>query len=333
MDSPSPASSTTPPPPRVALFGAAGAIGHSVAAALRSESRRYRVVGRSEAALRRAFGADPLAEIVTWDPDAPASVQAAARDIDTLVYMVGVDYWRFALHPVLLQKTLDGAIAAGVRHVVLIGTVYPYGRPRGNPVREDHPREPHTFKGRMRREQEDLLMAAHAAGRILATVIRLPDFYGVGAGDKSFLSGAFQAAVDGGTANLIGPIDKPHEFIFVPDVGPVVVRLMDTPGAYGRCWHLAGAGVTSQLDMVREMERQVGHAIKRRVAGKTMLRILGWFNPMLREMVEMHYLLTDPVLMDDSALAALIGPIRKTPYPEGVRQTLDALRRERSTKR
>jgi len=50
-------------------------------------------------------------------------------------------------------------------------------------------------------------------------------------------------------------------------------------------------------------------------------------------MVEMHYLLTDPVLMDDSALAALIGPIRKTPYPEGVRQTLDALRRERSTKR
>src|SRR5438045_3991772 len=122
--------------------------------------------------------------------------------------MGGGDYWRIALHPVLLQKTLDGAIAAGVRHVVLIGTVYPYGRPRRNPVREDHPREPHTFKGRMRREQEDLLMAAHAAGRILATVIRLPDFYGVGAGDKSFLSGAFQAAVDGGTAKLIGPIRK-----------------------------------------------------------------------------------------------------------------------------
>jgi hypothetical protein len=40
----------------------------------------------------------------------------------------------------------------------------------------------------------------------------------------------------------------------------------------------------------------------------------------------MHYLLTDPVLMDDSALQALIGPIRKTSYPEGVKECLAAIR-------
>jgi hypothetical protein len=57
-----------------------------------------------------------------------------------------------------------------------------------------------------------------------------------------------------------------------------------------------------------------------------MLRVLGLFNPLLREMVEMHYLLTEPVIMDDSALSALIGPIAKTPYPEGIRQTLAAMR-------
>jgi hypothetical protein len=45
---------------------------------------------------------------------------------------------------------------------------------------------------------------------------------------------------------------------------------------------------------------------------------------MLREMVEMHYLLTDPVLMDDSALDRLVGPLKKTSYEEGVRQTLSA---------
>lgn len=42
--------------------------------------------------------------------------------------------------------------------------------------------------------------------------------------------------------------------------------------------------------------------------------------------VEMHYLLTDPVILDDSALQQLIGPIAKTPYPEGIRQTLAATR-------
>lgn len=46
----------------------------------------------------------------------------------------------------------------------------------------------------------------------------------------------------------------------------------------------------------------------------------------MREMVEMHYLLTEPVIMDDSALQQLIGPIAKTRYPEGIRLTLDATR-------
>jgi len=309
---------------KVALFGAAGAIGQSIARALAAQGRSYRVVGRSEAGLRKAFGADPLAEIVTWNPDVPASVQAAAAGIDTLIYLVGVNYWQFELHPQLMRKTLDGAIAAGVRNFILIGTVYPYGRARTMPVSEDHPREPHTFKGRMRKAQEDILLQAHAQGRINATVLRLPDFYGPGV-EASLLHRAAVAAVKGGTADLIGPIDRPHEFVFVPDVGPVVARLLDAPAAFGHVWHLAGAGVTTQRALVDEMERQVGHKVAVRVAGRTMLRVLGLFNRMIREMVEMHYLLTDPLIMDDTALQRLLGPITKTPYAEGIRQTLSAI--------
>ena len=310
---------------KIALFGAAGAMGHSIANAIGAQGAPYRVVGRSRDALARAFGNDPLAEIVTWNPDEPASVQAAAAGVDTIVYLVGVNYWQFELHPRLMKQTLDGAIAAGVKRIVLIGTVYPYGRPRTNPVGEDHPREPHTYKGRMRKAQEDLLLAAHAEGRIQATVLRLPDFYGPGV-DKSFLHAAFVAAVNGGVANMIGPLDKPHEFVFVPDVGPVVARLTSMPNAYGRVWHLAGAGVTTQRAIVEEIERQVGHRLRVRAAGKTMLRLIGLFSPLMREMVEMHYLLTDPVVMDDSALHELLGPIRKTPYSDGVRECLAGIR-------
>ncbi|WP_341677334.1 NAD-dependent epimerase/dehydratase family protein [Niveibacterium sp. SC-1] len=309
---------------KVALFGAAGAIGQSIAAALRAAGRAYRVVGRSRAALERSFGADPLAEIVSWNPDDPASVRAAAEGIDTIVYLVGVDYWQFALHPQLMQKTVDGAIAVGVKHFILSGTVYPYGRPRSARVDEAHPREPHTYKGRMRKAQEDILLAAHARGEIRASVLRLPDFYGPGV-DKSFLHEAFKAAVEGGTANLVGPLDRPHEFVFVPDVGPVLLRLAATPGAYGKVWHLGGAGVTSQQALIEEIERQSGHRLRRRVVGKGMLRVLGLFNPMLREMVEMHYLVTDPVILDDGALHRLLGDIPKTPYAEGVRRTLAAM--------
>nr|CAF05635.1 hypothetical protein [Archangium disciforme] len=310
---------------KVALFGASGPIGHSIVKALREQGRAYRVVGRSRASLQSQFGADPKAEIATWNPDAPDTIRAAARGIRTLIYMVGVDYWRFQLHPELMRRTVDAAIAEGVERVVLIGTVYPYGRPRTTPVTEDHPREPHTFKGRMRKEQEDILLAADAAGKLRATILRLPDFYGPGI-DKSFLHSAFVAAAQGKRAQLIGPIDPPHEYVYVPDVGPTVTALMDAPGAYGRWWNLAGAGVTSQRKLVEEIYAQAGHLAKFMTAGKGMLRLIGLFNPFMREMVEMHYLLTEPVLMDDSALHKLLGSVRKTPYSEGIRQTLEATR-------
>lgn len=315
---------------KIALFGAAGAIGNTIARTLSAQGTPYRVVGRGRAALERDFGADPLAEITTWNPDSPDSVRAAAEGVDTIIYMVGVDYTRFALHPEIMRKTLDGALAAGVKRILLIGTVYPYGRPRTTPVREDHTREPHTFKGRMRKEQEDMLLDAHAKGLIDVTVLRLPDFYGPGAGDKSYLASAFQAALDGRTADLLGPIDAPHEFVFVPDVGPVVVRLLAAAAAWGRTWHLGGAGTTTQQAMVEEMSKQAGRRVRTRVVGKTLLRLIGLFKPMLREIVEMHYLLTEPVILDDSALQRLIGPVAKTPYAEGIRQTLAALRAEQA---
>jgi nucleoside-diphosphate-sugar epimerase len=311
---------------KIALFGAAGAIGNSIAAALREQKQPYRVVGRNRAELEKSFGNDSLAEIVTWNPDDPASVRAACKGVGTLIYLIGVPYNHFELHPVLMQKTMDGAIAERVEQVVLVGTVYPYGRPRTAKVTEEHPREPHTFKGQKRKEQEDILLKAHNEGRIKATILRLPDFYGPNV-DRSFLDRLFKAAVSGGTADMIGPIDRPHEFVFVPDSGPVVLALAANPKAYGRWWNFAGPGAITQREVAAQVFALAGRKPKLRVAGKTMLRMIGLFNPFMREFVEMHYLITDPVLMDDGALHRLLGTVRKTPYDEGIRLAYEAYKR------
>src|SRR5260370_28569139 len=134
---------------KTVLFGAAGAIGRSIADALRAQGREYRVVGRDRPRLVESFGSDPKTEIVTWNPDDPASVRAVVRGADTAIYLVGVPYDHFELHPQLMRKTLDGAIAEGVKRMVLIGTVYPYGVPQTAKVTEEHPRNPTAFKGKM----------------------------------------------------------------------------------------------------------------------------------------------------------------------------------------
>jgi len=275
--------------------------------------------------LERHFGSDPRAEIVTWNPDDPASVRAAARGIDTIFYLVGVPYWQFELHPLLMRKTLDGAITEGVQRIVLIGTVYPFGRARSERVSEDHPREPHTFKGRMRKEQEDVVLAADAAGSIRGTILRLPHFYGPDI-ERSFLASAFHAASVGGRAQLVGPIDTLHEFMYVPDVGPVALALANEPRAYGRAWNLAGPAAITVRAFVERIFHTAGRKPKYIVANKTMLRVMGLFSPLMREMVEMNYLFETSVIMDDSAIHGLLGNIKKTSYEDGIRQTLNRMK-------
>jgi nucleoside-diphosphate-sugar epimerase len=305
----------------VALVGATGAIGKTVAAALQQQGRRYRVIGRSRSDLERMFGDNPLAEVVTWDPDDEQSIRAALRGAAAIVYMVGVPYTDFHLHPILMRRVLDAAISEKVDRLLLIGTLYVFGRLQTERITEDHPREPHTFKGRMRKEQEDMVLAAHTTGKIKTTVLRLPDFYGPGV-ERSLLTDLFAAAKQNRKAKMIGPVDRPHEFVFVPDVGPVVARLLDTPAAFGQAWNLGGAGATTQLEVAR---MAFGGLPRYMAVGKMMLRLIGLFDPFLKELVEMHYLMTDPLIVDDSALQQLLGGITKTPYSEGVKQSIAAV--------
>lgn len=76
---------------------------------------------------------------------------------------------------------------------------------------------------------------------------------------------------------------------------------------------------------MEDIYAQAGHPAKYSVLGPGMVRLIGLFSPFMRELGEMHYLHTSPVIMDDSALRALLGDIRKTPYRDGIRQTLAAL--------
>lgn len=268
----------------VALVGATGAIGKSVAASLHQQGRPYRVIGRSRGTLDKTFGSDPRAEVAVWDPDDERSIRTALRGGAAVVYMVGVPYTDFHLHPILMRRVLDAAIAEKVDRLVLIGTLYVFGRPQSARVTEDHPKEPHTFKGQKRKEQEDLVLAAYTTGKIRTTVLRLPDFYGPGI-ERSLLSDLFVAVKQNRKAKLIGPIDQPDEFVFVPDVGAVVTKLLDTPAAFGRAWNLGGAGVTTQLELAR---LAYGGHPRYMAAGKTILRLLGLFDPFFREFVEMH---------------------------------------------
>jgi nucleoside-diphosphate-sugar epimerase len=311
---------------KAALFGAAGAIGQAVAAELERRGIPFRVVGRSRPRLEAAFGSMAHAEIFDADLSDLRSAGAAARGVDTIVYTVGLPYPLHRLHPALMRTTIEAAATMQVARLVLVSSVYAYGVPRTSHVAETHPRLPDARKGKYRKEQEDLVTEAHQKGRLQTLTVRLPDFYGPHA-DLSLANPMFRAALAGKTANWLGPVNAPHEFVYVPDTGPVVADLAARADCYGEAWNFAGAGEINAMDFITRIYRAVGRGPKYRSVGRGLLKMMGWFSPLYRELPEMLYLQETPVLLDDAKLRGRLCVVRKTSYDDGIRQTLEWMRR------
>lgn len=95
----------------ITLLGASGAIGKSIADALNRAGIEYRVVGRDRSRLDSAFGGAKLAVLVIWNPGDPDSARSALHGSDPLVYMIGVPYNQFQLHPILMRRRLTPQLA------------------------------------------------------------------------------------------------------------------------------------------------------------------------------------------------------------------------------
>lgn len=308
----------------IAIIGAAGAIGRSIAAAYHAAGESVRLAGRKAASLQAYARAGD--EVVEADMATAEGCRAALSGAETAVYTLGLPYEAkaFAAYPPMMRLFVAAAREAGVRRALLITNVYPYGRPLTPTVDESHPRIPCSVKGRYRMEQEDILLGASGAG--LETLsLRLPDFYGPQV-TTSFLDMTAKAAAAGKPAMLLAPADTPHEFVFTPDVGPVVRALLRHQGTVEGPFNFAGAGVTTQRDLATLLFRAAGQEPRFRVLPPLMQNLLGLFVPFLREHREMRYLHETPVLMDDAKLRALLPDLRKTPYAEGARLTVAAAR-------
>ncbi len=169
--------------------------------------------------------------------------------MDTVIYCVGLPYPSHRLHPVLMRTTVEAAKMVKVARLVLVSSVYGYGVPRSSRVAETHSRNPHTQKGKYRKEQEDIVLGAHAAGGLQSLIVRLPDFYGPNA-DVGLANPIFHAALQGKTANWVGPVNTLHEFVFVPDTGPVIADLASRDECFGEAWNFGGPGVINTMDFI-----------------------------------------------------------------------------------
>jgi nucleoside-diphosphate-sugar epimerase len=245
---------------------------------------------------------------------------SACRGASVVYHCAGVPYtqWATAL-PAMLAHIIAGASAAGAR-LVYADNCYMYA-PTSRPMTEDLPYAPVTRKGRVRKQLTETLLAAHAQGQVRAAIGRATDFHGPGVGTSTMGDRFFTALLAGKRVDWLDRLDKPHAMTFVDDFARVLITLGMREDALGQVWHVPTAAPLTGREYITLAAEEAGVAARPVAIPAAMLRLLGLFNPVVRELGEMLYEFNGPYLIDGSKYLRAFGGT-PTPHREGLRRTI-----------
>jgi nucleoside-diphosphate-sugar epimerase len=277
--------------------------------------KRVRMVNRSGEVNDAPSGV----EVVRGDAYDAASTTALTKGA-TVVYQCAQPAYHEWVEkfPPLQAAIMQGAIANGAKFIVG-DNLYMYGDPHGQIISEASPYQTHTRKGRIRMQMAEAVMEAHHSGKVRAAIGRASDFIG----PEYELLGELivYPALEGKPVSLLGKLDVPHSFTYVPDFGKTLATLGTRDEALGQVWIAPTPPPITQRELIGMFSEEIGRPLKIRAANGAIIRLLGLFNPTLRESVEMMYGWEKPYVVDSSKFERAFG-LSATPLREAVQETV-----------
>jgi nucleoside-diphosphate-sugar epimerase len=220
----------------ILITGASGFVGRRLMERLRGDGRDVRGIDISTDLNRRVVAGD-IAEEGPW--------QAAAEGCDTVVHAaaattpVATREVRWRTNVLGTRRVLDAAIAAGAKRFVHISTVraygdtdFPDGVDESYPVRIDGDAYADTKVA-----AEQVVLQAHAAGRIAVTIVRPGDVYGPGSRPWTVLP---VQLIRRNLFLLPARGDGVFSPVFIDDLADGLLLAAQRPEAAGQIFTLAG---------------------------------------------------------------------------------------------
>jgi nucleoside-diphosphate-sugar epimerase len=307
----------------ITILGGGGAIGNELVKLLASKNQPFRLVGRNPKPTPGAT--ETLAADLT---DRDQTIRAAAGS-SVVHLLVGLKYdhtlWQ-EMWPRIMSNTIEACKRARAK-LVFFDNVYMYGKVSG-PMTEETPFNPCSKKGEIRANVATTLMNEWKSGALVAMIARSADFYGPDTRNSVPNLLVFEPFAKRRKASWLVNDSVPHSFTYTPDAAQSLVRLAERATAWNQTWHVPTApNPHTGKEFVALVAKEFGVAPRYRVLSRPILRVAGWFDPLIAESYEMLYQSESPYLFDSTKFAREFG-FAGTTYSDGIRAAAASFKRD-----
>lgn len=301
------------------ILGSGGAIGVELARELRKYTKNVRLAGRNP---QKIIDDDKL---VTCDLTIPEMVDNAISGCKVAYLVAGIPY-RAKIWQQQWPLIMKNVIAACKNHntkLVFFDNIYMYNPNKLAPMTEETEFLPSSKKGKVRAQIAQMLLNEVASGKLTALIARSADFYGPGINNSVLNEAVFKNLKNGKKANWFCSTDVLHNFTFTPDAAKATALLGNTNSAFGQTWHLPTAAPISGKEWIGKIAKELGTEAKIQVAPAFLVRLLGLFNPLMKEFVEMLYQYDRDYDFNSSKFETAFN-IKPTSIDDGIKQMVNA---------
>ena len=248
-------------------------------------------------------------------------IKKICANADTIYHcaMPPMGTWQKLLPPI--TKAIIDGLSGSNKKLVYGDNLFMYGDTDGKPLTENLSNNAVGIKGKTRAEAASELLNAHKNNRFKVSIGRASDLFGPMALNTAIGDLFFKAALSGKTANLLGKTELPHSFTYVKDFAQGLITLGENDSANGEIWHIPNSKTISTSAFVKLIEKELGKKIKTQYAGTLMVKILGIFMPIMRELKELMYSWNKPYIVKHDKFIKQFGNIH-TPIEQSVKETV-----------
>jgi nucleoside-diphosphate-sugar epimerase len=186
---------------------------------------------------------------------------------------------------------------------------------------EETPFNPCSKKGEVRAKIATSLINEWKDGGLTAMIARAADFYGPETPNGLPNVLVFDPLAKNQKGSWLANDSVPHSYSYTPDAARSLVMLAENESAWNQTWHVATTpNPPTGKEFIAMAANELGVAPRYRVLTRPMVRLIGWFNPLVGEVYEMLYQNDSPYVFDSSKFARAFS-FSGTPYAEGIRAT------------